>query len=159
MNHSQKNDFVISTSDIEGGTVRNTAGISVGTIKDIVLDIHRGEVVYVVLSVDTGFLNLGSKYFAIPWGAFSFDRLVENAFILNVSEEKLEKSPGFDKDSWPSGPQSEFISEVYKYYEIERSPSHNKPVYSTDRVRDTNDPDTGVTTAGKPGEGSDEIQL
>lgn len=118
--NNQTSELNLRLSTIENKTVKTFSDEKIGTIKDIVLDAHRGEVAYVVLAIDSGFLNLGSKYFAIPWRAFSFNPELEEAFILDVSKEKLEKSPGFDKDNWPQGPQTEFISEVYRYYDLER---------------------------------------
>lgn len=118
---NRTNELILSTSTIEGSTVRSLSDERIGTIKDIMLDTDSGEVVYVVLSVDTGFLNLGSKYFAIPWQAFSFNSHFDDVFILDIDKERLENSPGFDKDNWPSGPQREFITEIHTYYGIDSS--------------------------------------
>jgi sporulation protein YlmC with PRC-barrel domain len=115
---NQPNEMIRRTSKIEGCTVRTLGDDKVGTIKDIMLDAESGEVVYAVLSVDSGFLNLDSKYFAIPWSAFSFNSHYDDVFILDVNKEKLENSPGFDKDNWPTGPQTEFINEMNTYYGV-----------------------------------------
>ena len=109
------NHLVLSASTINGTNVRNRAGEKLGDIKDIMMDTETGKVAYVVLSVDTGFLNLGSKYFAIPWKAIDFDTEDEVA-IVDVNKERLENSPGFDKDHWPAAPQTEFINKVHTYY-------------------------------------------
>ena len=109
------NHLVLSASTINGTNVRNTAGETLGDIKDIMMDTETGKVAYVVLSVDTGFLNLGSKYFAIPWKALEFDTEDEVA-VVNINKERLENSPGFDKDHWPAAPQTEFINKVHTYY-------------------------------------------
>ena len=109
--------LVLSASTINGTTVKNTADEKLGEIKDIMLDTDTGRVAYVVLSVDTGFLNLGSKYFAIPWQAIAFDTVHEQVILkVDVNKEKLENSPGFDKDNWPAAPQTEFINKVHTYY-------------------------------------------
>ncbi len=118
---NRRNDFILSTSSITGSTVRTLGDEKIGTIKDIMLDTEAGEVVYAVLSVDTGFLNLDSKYFAIPWQAFSFNENYEDVFVLDIDKHRLENSPGFDKDNWPSGPQTEFIDEMNTYYGVESS--------------------------------------
>ncbi len=88
-------------------------------------DVSTGEISYAVLSVSTGFLNLESKYFAVAWGALNFDKYRadtygENVIILDVSKERLENSPGFDKDNWPTHPDSTFIDSVNSYYGVER---------------------------------------
>jgi sporulation protein YlmC with PRC-barrel domain len=126
---NQPNEMIRRTSKIEGCTVRTLGDDKVGTIKDIMLDAETGEVVYAVLAVDSGFLNLDSKYFAIPWSAFSFNSHYDDAFILDVNKEKLENSPGFDKDNWPTGPQTEFINEMNSYYGVSGRSSRSE--YST----------------------------
>lgn len=125
----QLGNLVLSASTINGTTVKNAVDEKIGSIEDIMMDCATGEAVYVVLSVDAGFLNLGSKYFAVPWEAFAFDTAQDDVFILNVDKEKLENSPGFDKDNWPTGPQLEFISEVRDYYGYGRA-REARPGYS-----------------------------
>jgi sporulation protein YlmC with PRC-barrel domain len=112
---------LLSASSIEGTSVKNLRDEEIGTIKDIMLYTDTGEIAYAVLSVNTGFLNLNSKYFAIPWEAMSFiraSRSGEEVITLDVDKDKLEKSPGFDKNDWPMNPQSEIISAAFKYYDV-----------------------------------------
>lgn len=111
---------LLSGSSINGTIVENRNGDNIGNIKDVMIDTRTGEVAYAVLSVDTGFLNLGSKYFAVPLQALKFD-FDNKRILMDIKREQLENAPGFDKDNWPSGPQSEFIGLVYDFYEVERS--------------------------------------
>lgn len=128
----------LSASSISGMTVINAKAETVGTIEDLMIDLDTGDTLYAVLSVDTGFLNLGSKYFAVPLEEFEV-RPTEREATLHVEKERLEKSPGFDKDHWPSGPQHEFVTEVNTFYgrtplrkptreqqARERNPNYNK---------------------------------
>jgi sporulation protein YlmC with PRC-barrel domain len=117
----QQKHAVLSASSIKGTTVKNAVDETVGEIEEVMMDTQNGKVAYIVLSVNAGFLNLGSKYFAIPFGAFSFKNHQEDVVILNVDKDKLENSPGFDKDNWPTGPQREFINEVNTYYGLEEN--------------------------------------
>ncbi len=127
--NTQINNLILSASSIEGTIVRTPADEKVGDIKDIMLDTNTGEVVYAVLSVDTGFLNLGSKYFAIPWKALSFDTNQEEVVVFDVDKGKLENSPGFDKDNWPTSAQSDFIDEVHTYYGYEAYSNRERANY------------------------------
>ncbi|MEQ9439657.1 MAG: PRC-barrel domain-containing protein [Cyclobacteriaceae bacterium] len=112
------NDLLLSGTTIEGTKVLNFNDKKLGSIKDIMIDIESGRIAYAVLSVHDGFLNLDSKYFAIPWQALEFD--TKNELVrLDITEERLESSPGFDKDNWPTAPQNEFINDVYTYYGYE----------------------------------------
>ncbi|TVP53173.1 MAG: PRC-barrel domain containing protein [Mongoliibacter sp.] len=115
---------VLSGSNLQGTDVRTPADESIGEIKDIMIDVSTGEVLYAVLSVSTGFLNLENKYFAVAWKALDFNKYRaaddnDHVITLDVSKERLEKSPGFDKDNWPSHADSDFANSVNSYYGVE----------------------------------------
>src|SRR5690606_5868605 len=97
----EQRDRIQRASTYKNTKVKNAAGEKVGKVEDIMLNTATGEISYVVLAVDTGFLNMDSKYFAVPWQALKFDTAQEDVFILNVEKEKLKNAPGFDKDNWP----------------------------------------------------------
>lgn len=141
MKDFQKNR-ISRASTFKNTTVKNAVSEKVGKVEDIMIDSSNGEVSYVVLSVDTGFLDLGSKFFAIPWQAFKFDTHQEDIFILNVEKEKLKYAPGFDKDNWPSNPQHEFLTEVQTYYGFSKNTDPNPPLENRDMdtIRDRDNP-------------------
>lgn len=113
-------NFPISSSTAANCIVKTIRDEAVGTIKDVMIDTDTGEVAYVVLAVDSGFLNLGSKLLALPWAAFDFHGHQRDVIIVNADKEKLENAPGFDNDNWPIGPQHEFIHVVNSYYGYDR---------------------------------------
>lgn len=110
----------ISSSTATSCTVKTTREETVGSIKDLMINTENGQVLYVVLEVDTGFLNLGSKYLALPWEAFNFNTKQADVVMVRVDKDKLENAPGFDKDNWPIGPQHEFVESIHEYYGFER---------------------------------------
>jgi sporulation protein YlmC with PRC-barrel domain len=110
---------LLSSSSITGTSVKNAEGKDIGKIKDLMIDHNSGEVSYAVLSFG-GFLGMGDKLFAIPMQKFEFDTADRDArVVLNISKEKLEKAPGFDKDDWPNHASTEFTESVYRYYGVE----------------------------------------
>lgn len=113
-------NFPISSSTATNCVVKTIKDEAVGTIKDVMLDTESGEVAYVVLAVDSGFLNLGTKLLALPWEAFDFHSHQRDVIIVKADKDKLENSPGFDQDDWPIGPQLEFIHSVNAYYGFEK---------------------------------------
>ena len=127
MEYSNHSRF-IKASSFKNTTVQNAVGDKIGKIEDLMIDSHTGGATYAVLSVDTGFLNLGNKYFAIPWEAFRFDTAQKDVFILNVDKDRLKDAPGFDKDEWPDHPQHEFLAEVHSYYGFERAMEQRPPL-------------------------------
>lgn len=82
-----------------GNDVYNRAEKDLGDIREIMLDMESGKIVYAVLSFG-GVLGLGEKLFAVPWSELALDA-ENNRFILNVEKDKLENASGFDKDNWP----------------------------------------------------------
>ena len=107
---------VMDAATLIGDKVVNAAGDNLGKIEAIMLDVTSGRIAYAVLSFG-GFLGMGSKLFAIPWGALTLDAR-EHGFILDVSKEKLENAEGFDKDHWPSMADANWAAEIHSYYNI-----------------------------------------
>ena len=89
----------LTATSIIGDKVHNEKDEHIGKIADIMIDITTGKIEYVVIGFG-GFLTIGEKYFAIPFGLLRVDS-GNKAFIFNQSREMLEKAPGFDMNHWP----------------------------------------------------------
>lgn len=89
----------LTASTIIGDRVYNRQDEPLGTIKEIMLDIRQGNIEYVVIEFG-GFLGVGGKLFAVPFGALEIDT-ARHAFVLDRDRDVLENAPGFDKDHWP----------------------------------------------------------
>ena len=105
---------LLSSTSIHNTTVVNADGVTLGSIHDLMLDPATGRVEYAVLDFG-GFLGIGDKLFAVPLQAFTVDRSDER-FVLDVTKERLENAPGFDKSDWPSTADPTFTEGVYNYY-------------------------------------------
>ncbi|MDF3054273.1 MAG: PRC-barrel domain containing protein [Gammaproteobacteria bacterium] len=116
MNDSKFPSDIVSSRQVVGVAVKSPAEEDLGKIEEIMLDKFSGTVRYAVLSFG-GFLGMGDKLFAIPWKSFSYNPEFE-AFILNVSKEKLENAPGFDKDHWPNANDLSWSESISKYYDV-----------------------------------------
>ena len=112
--HSGPGPELMTASTLEGNTVVNRADETLGEIEEIMLDVRSGRIAYAVMA-SGGFLGIGDKLFAIPWHALTLDP-EEKCFVLDVSRERLEKAPGFDKDHWPSMANEAWAGEVHRYY-------------------------------------------
>jgi sporulation protein YlmC with PRC-barrel domain len=99
-----------------GNDVYNTAGESLGSIKEFMIEMSSGKISYAVLSFG-GFLGMGDRLFAVPWAALRLDT-VNKRFTLNASKEQLKKAPGFDKDHWPSMADQSWATDVYAFYGV-----------------------------------------
>jgi len=105
---------VMGATTLVGNNVYNHTGEDLGGIKEIMLDMRSGKVVYAVLSFG-GFLGMGEKLFAVPWKALTLD--TENKrFVLNVEKDRLKGAPGFHKDMWPNMADPTWVMEIQSYY-------------------------------------------
>ena len=101
-----------------GDKVVNSAGETLGEIKELMIDCTSSRVSYAVLEFG-GFLGMGTKLFAVPMQAIKLD--TENKrFVLDVNKERLENAPGFDKENWPDFADTTFADSVHDYYGIVR---------------------------------------
>lgn len=100
-----------------GDGVVNAAEEDLGDIKEIMLDMHTGQVAYAVLAFG-GFLGLHEKLFAVPWQALHLDT-VNHRFVLNVEKERLKAAPGFDKDNWPDMADIDWATQIHSFYGTE----------------------------------------
>lgn len=109
---------LMGADTLMGEDVYNSQGEDLGDIKEIMLDMQSGEVAYAVLSFG-GVMGMGTKLFAVPWQALQLDTQ-NKRFILDVSKEKLQRAPGFDKDDWPDMASAEFTDEMSSFYNTKR---------------------------------------
>jgi len=119
------NTQVLSANALIGHKVYNPQGETLGDIKDVMLDVDLGRVVYSVLSFG-GFLGMGDKLFAIPFEAFRLDPSNDRV-ILNVPKDRLKNAPGFDKDHIPSAADRKWGTQIHEYYGLQ-------PYWETDRT-------------------------
>ncbi len=90
---------ILTATSIIGDRVENRQGEHLGRIKDIMLDLQRGNIAYIVLEYG-GFMGVGEKLFAIPFDDLDLDQ-TQQKFMLDVDKEQLDRAPGFDKAHWP----------------------------------------------------------
>jgi len=115
--HSGPGPRLMGADTLNGNDVYNAQDEDLGDIKEIMLDVASGKIAYAVLSFG-GVLGLGEKLFAVPWKALKLD--TENKrFILDVSKERLESAPGFDKDDWPDMADTTWSDSIHNFYDTE----------------------------------------
>lgn len=105
---------LLGADTLMGEDVYNRQDEDLGDIKEIMLDMQSGRIAYAVLSFG-GLLGMGNKLFAVPWQALELDT-TNKRFLLDVSKDRLENAPGFDKDRWPDMASSEFTSQIHSFY-------------------------------------------
>jgi sporulation protein YlmC with PRC-barrel domain len=89
---------VCRSTKMIGMQVKNAKGEKIGEVDDLVVDKGEGVVAYGILSFG-GFLGIGEKLFAIPYG--NLKRSGDDAVVVDLTKEQLENAPSFPKDAWP----------------------------------------------------------
>lgn len=102
----------LTALSIIGDKVRNNEDEHIGEILGIMIDITTSKIEYYVIE-SGGFLDIGIKYFAIPFALLQIDP-DKKIFIFNQRKEVLEKAPGFDLNHWPD--TNIHLEQVYSYW-------------------------------------------
>jgi PRC-barrel domain len=78
---------LIGLSKVEGATVYNSRGDSVGSIHEVMIDKRSGKVAYAIMSFG-GFLGIGQHYHTLPWEGLEYESRY-GVFVLNAEAEHL----------------------------------------------------------------------
>jgi sporulation protein YlmC with PRC-barrel domain len=107
---------LLTASTLKGNKVINLQDETLGSIDEIMLDVQRGRVAYAVMS-SGGFLGIGERLFAIPWGVLTLDP-DRQCFVMDADSDYFDNAPGFDKNHWPNQAQREWHDEIHRHYRI-----------------------------------------
>ena len=99
--------------ELVGSNVRNLQGEELGEIEDIVVDVESGRILYAIMDFG-GFLGIGEKSFPVPWDSLA-PLPSEGVFYLNITKDRLNKAPSYDKDKMPDMASAEWgnVGEFY----------------------------------------------
>lgn len=106
---------MLSAGTMNGTSIKNPKGESLGDIKDLMIDLNSGRVAYAVVEFG-GLFGIGSKLFAVPLKALRQDAS-NKCFVLNADKASLEKASGFDKDNWPDFADRRWQEALHKHYD------------------------------------------
>ncbi len=95
-------------SGIIGSNVVNVKEEKLGKIDEVMLDVERGKIAYVVISFG-GWLGTNNKLFAVPWDSLKYNR---GDYLLKVDKAVFDKAVGLDEDAWTL--DYDKLYEVYK---------------------------------------------
>ena|SRR5438034_6056007 len=99
---------------LAGDCVINAAGEELGTLEHIIVDVPRGKIAYAIVGRG-GVFGIGARLFAVPWNALTRDP-GRQCFILDISRERLDGAPGFDRDHWPEMDDPRWARDIHDYY-------------------------------------------
>jgi sporulation protein YlmC with PRC-barrel domain len=106
--------FQYRASTIIGRWVKNKEGEYLGRITDLMIDPQNGGKAFAVLSRG-GVLGIPLRFVAVPFQALaSSDE--KHVYLLDVSKEKIDAAPSFDRDHWPDVADRGWETDTYRYY-------------------------------------------
>ena len=106
---------LIASDKVEGTTVYDRDGATLGTVHNFMVDKVTGKVAYAVMSFG-GFLGVGERYYPFPWSVLTYEP-DQGGYVVDVTREQLEKAPSFTAADSPwSNPG--YGRDIYDYYRV-----------------------------------------
>jgi sporulation protein YlmC with PRC-barrel domain len=100
--------------DIIGMNIKNSAGETLGEVKDMVIDLPAGRELYSVIGSSTLF---GGKLATVPPSALTRSADGKH-LVLNMDTAKFKAAPTFESGKWPDMSDRTYGKEVYGYYGV-----------------------------------------
>lgn len=107
---------LIAASRVEGTSVYNRAGESLGSIYDVMINKRSGQVAYAVMSFG-GFLGMGQSYHPLPWKILDYDER-QGGYVVDLDKDRLQNAPSFDANERPDWNNRDFGRRIDAYYGI-----------------------------------------
>ncbi len=107
---------VHKTSDLTNTKVEDVNNNKIGTIKNVVVNLPDGRVVYAMFSPASSLnLNDNNALYALPPQTLTWNQ-DQKSLVSNLSREKLASAPHINNNDWAQLANPAFASQVYQYY-------------------------------------------
>lgn len=100
----------LKATDLIGMTVANDQSDKLGEVRDFVMELHSGRIVYFGLSAG-GILGIGDKLIALPPRALSMSA-DQKSLRVSADRELLKRAPALQKGQWPTLADKNFLASV-----------------------------------------------
>ena len=107
---------LIACDKVEGTSVQNRQGESLGSIYNIMIDKYTGKVAYAVMSFG-GFLGIGERYHPLPWSVLNYEPNA-GAYVVDLDKRTLEGAPTFGRDERVDWEDRAWGQRVHDYYGV-----------------------------------------
>lgn len=123
------NEMIFRSGDLHGMKVYNRSDetLKLGSISDLIVDAHTGQVLYGIL--DTG---IGGRLIPGPWNAFQLKKDMKTRkswLTLNKSSDDLKNAPTVDKDRMSTFTDAKWTQMVDSFFGVRtvtRPPETNR---------------------------------
>lgn len=99
----QPSQGLVTSDDVVGTGVYNTAGEHIGSIDHLMIDKVSGKIAYAVMGFG-GVFGLGEDHYPVPWAALRYE-MAQGGYVTDLTPQQLETAPGrtdggYDSRDW-----------------------------------------------------------
>ena len=116
MNTQTGHTNAIPASRVIGTAVYNSAGESIGTIEDVMLDKTSNGIMFAVIGFG-GFLGIGEKYHAIPWSVLDYEK-DRGGYVVPFTKDQLKAAPAHTINELTGNDGKVARDASYDYYKV-----------------------------------------
>ena len=113
---NERGVLLVPTSWIMGTNIVTTSDEKLGSVDDLLISPRHQRVAYVLLSRG-GVAGIGSKTYAVPYSAFTWND-EKRKLVLPITKEMLESAPAIDGDDWKRLTEKERSTPLFEYYKV-----------------------------------------
>ena len=113
---NERGVLLVPTSWIMGTNIVTTSDEKLGSVDDLLISPRHHRVAYVLLSRG-GVAGIGSKTYAVPYSAFTWND-EKRKLVLPITKEMLESAPAIDGDDWKRLTEKERSTPLFEYYKV-----------------------------------------
>ena len=106
----------IRATRVIGTEVYNTAGDSIGTIEDVMLEKTTNGIMFAVIGFG-GFLGIGEKFHAIPWSVLDYEKS-RGGYIVPFTKDQLKAAPAHSINELTGDNGKAARDASYDYYKV-----------------------------------------
>ncbi len=108
----------IRASRVIGTSVYNSAGESIGSIEDVMLDKTSNNIMFAVIGFG-GFLGIGEMYHAVPWSSLDYDER-QGGYVVPFTKDQLKAAPAHSIKELTGADGMAARDASYDYYKVDR---------------------------------------
>lgn len=105
---------LIAADQVEGTSIYNRKGESLGSIEDVMIDKVSGRIAYAVAGFG-GFLGIGNRHYPLPWDKLKYDTRM-GGYVVDLDREVLESAPSYSDTDTVGWQDPTWGRRVYEYY-------------------------------------------
>jgi hypothetical protein len=107
---------LIAASKVNGTSVYNRQGESLGSIYDVMIDKRSGQVAYAVMSFG-GFLGIGDSYHPLPWSVLTYDTS-QGGYVVDIDKDRLQGAPSYGANATSRWAEPGYTRSIDDYYGV-----------------------------------------